>query len=131
MSDSILISTKKILGIDESYTAFDLDIITHINSALAVLHQLGIGPDPALAIQDDTTTWSALTRDDTMLNSVRSYVYLRVRLLFDPPQTSFLIKAQEEQLREIEWRLNIYREGTLVGDLSSYEGVSILDGGQP
>lgn len=131
MSDSILISTKKILGIDESYTAFDLDIITHINSALAILHQLGIGPDPALAIQDDTTTWSALTQDDTMLNSVRSYVYLRVRLLFDPPQTSFLIKAQEEQLREIEWRLNIYREGTLVGDLSSYEGVSILDGGQP
>lgn len=131
MSESILISTKKILGIDESYTAFDLDIITHINSALMIVNQLGIGPEPAVNIEDDTTTWDYVTQANTMLASVKSYVYLRVRLLFDPPQTSFLIKAQEEQLRELEWRLSVYRESTHWVDPDVEEPILIIDGGHP
>ena len=110
MSNSILTSTKKILGIDADYTAFDLDIITHINSALATLTQLGIGPTTGFMIEDATETWEAFLGTDLNLNPVKSYVYLRVRLLFDPPTTSYLMTSMKEQLQEIEWRLNVYRE---------------------
>jgi len=113
MTDSILISTKKILGIDAAYTAFDVDIITHINSAFSTLNQLGIGPVEGFMIIDDTTTWNMLLDYDPRLNAVKSYVYLRVRLLFDPPTTSYLITAMKEQVQELEWRLNVVREGDL------------------
>ena len=110
MVDSILISTKKILGIDAAYTDFDVDIITHINSALSTLNQLGIGPIDGFMIVDDVTTWDAFLEYDSRLNSVKTYVYLKVRLVFDPPTTSFHITAINEQLRELEWRLNVHRE---------------------
>ena len=110
MEESILTGVKKILGIAEDYTAFDFDIITHINSALMVVAQLGIGPVEGLELQDNTTTWYELIGDNPLLNSVKTYVYLRVRLLFDPPTTSYLIKAYEDQLREYEWRLSSQRE---------------------
>lgn len=110
MSDSILTSTKKVLGIDESYTAFDVDVIMHINSVLSTLHQLGIGPAEGFAIEDAATTWSQLLNDDPRFNSVKTYVFLRVRLLFDPPGTSYLINALENQVKELEWRLNVKRE---------------------
>lgn len=112
MSSSILTSTKKILGIDADYEAFDADIITHINSALATLTQLGIGPTTGFMIEDATETWEAFLGTDLNLNPVKSYVYLRVRLLFDPPTTSYLITSMKEQLQEIEWRLSVYREET-------------------
>ena len=111
MSDSILTSTKKILGIDESYTAFDLDVITHINSVFTILQQLGIGPSDGFMIEDAEPTWDTFLAGDPLLNSVKTYVYLRVRLLFDPPTTSFLISAMKEQAQELEWRLNVKREG--------------------
>lgn len=115
MSESILTSTKKILGLDADYTAFDLDIITHINTTLTILHQLGIGPPNGFAIIDEAASWDEiLTFDgvtaDLMLNSIKTYIYLRVRSYFDPPTTSYLIKAVEDQLRELEWRLSMYRE---------------------
>lgn len=110
MSESILLSTKKILGLSEDYTAFDFDIITHINTALMIVSQLGIGPEDGVMIQDESTTWEEVIQSDNMRNSVKTYVYLRVRLLFDPPTSSFLVKALEDQLREIEWRLNVHRE---------------------
>lgn len=111
MNDSILTSTKKILGIDETYTAFDLDIITHINSALSVLTQLGLGPDVGFMIADAEATWADFLGDDLLKqNAVRTYVYLRVRMVFDPPATSFVINALNEQMREIEWRLSVNRE---------------------
>lgn len=145
MSESILTSTKKILGIAEEYTVFDTDIIMHINTALGVVAQLGIGPSQGLAIADATTTWSRLTYNNNILNMVKTYVYLRVRNLFDPPQTSFLLKAQEEQMRELEWRLSAYREsvdwyepGTEPveyvydgGTASSDVEEVVLDGGAP
>jgi hypothetical protein len=114
METSILISTKKILGLDQSYTAFDQDVLTHINTAFSTLNQLGVGPVQGFFIEDETPTWDDFLDmvDDVMLhNMVKTYVYLRVRLLFNPPQTSYLIEALNQQLKEFEWRLNVEREG--------------------
>lgn len=111
MEDSILKSTKKILGLAPDYDAFDLDILTHINSAFSTLHQLGLGPAEGLFISDDVPKWSAFLGDDPRINSVRSYVYLKVRILFDPPQTSYLLAAQENQIKELEWRLTLVKDG--------------------
>jgi hypothetical protein len=113
ISNSILTSTKKILGLAEDYDAFDVDILMHINSVFSTLNQLGIGPLAGFAIQDDTATWDDILEDDLRLNSVKSYMYIRVRLLFDPPATSFHISALKEQAQEIEWRLNTQREGDI------------------
>src|SRR3954466_15938502 len=100
MEQSILTSTKKILGIDEAYTAFDLDIITHINSAFSTLTQLGIGPSQGFMIEDATAEWNEFIPDsDFQYNSVKSYVFLRVRQIFDPPSTSYLIAAFNEQIK--------------------------------
>ena len=111
MSESILESTKKILGIEADYTAFDMDIIMHINSALATLHQLGIGPDEGFMIEDVSAEWGDLLDDDPRLNQVKSYIYLKVRVVFDPPTTSFALAAFEKQIEEHEWRINVFREG--------------------
>lgn len=111
MSGSILNNTKKILGIAEDYDVFDTDIIIHINSVLNTVTQLGIGPEEGFMIEDSTATWVDFIGNDKRLNTVKSYVYLRVRLLFDPPTTSYLINAINEQCREMEWRLNVTREG--------------------
>lgn len=112
MEASILISTKKILGIAEDYTVFDQDIITHINTAFSTLTQLGVGPTVGFMIEDETAEWADFLGEDFQYNSVKSYVYLRVRQLFDPPQTSYLIAAFDKQIEELEWRLNTRREGT-------------------
>ena len=111
MEDSILKSVKKVLGIDASYTAFDEDVLMHINSTFATLNQLGIGPAEGFEITDDTTNWTDYIGSDKLLNSVKTYVYLKVRLVFDPPQTSYHIEAMKEQIRELEFRLNVKREG--------------------
>lgn len=112
METSILNSTKKILGIADDYTAFDLDIITHINTALSTLTQLGIGPTVGFMIEDEIATWEDFITyfNIFQLNTVKSYVFLRVRLLFDPPTTSYLINSMERQIQELEWRLNVNRE---------------------
>jgi hypothetical protein len=112
MPDSILNSVKKVLGIDAEYDAFDVDILMHINSVFFTLNQLGIGPADGFMIEDDSVVWGAYLADDPNLNAVKSYMYLRVRLLFDPPSTSYLIEAFDKQRLELEWRLNLYREGT-------------------
>lgn len=114
MEESILTSTKKILGIAESYTAFDLDIITHINAAFSILSQLGIGSADGFMIEDDSADW--IDFEDVLqsqLNMVRTYVFLKVRMLFDPPTTSFLIEAMNKQIDEYEWRLNMSRENEI------------------
>lgn len=112
MEQSILISTKKILGIAEDYTVFDLDIITHINSAFSTLTQLGVGPAAGFMIDGPEDLWTDFIANDFQYNSVKSYVFLKTRQLFDPPQTSYLITAVEKQIEELEWRLNIHREET-------------------
>lgn len=113
MEDSILISTKKVLGISEEYTVFDLDIITHINAAFSVLTQLGLGPEAGFMIEDNSATWSEFTPNITALNLIRTYVFLKTKLLFDPPTTSFLIEATNRQIEQYEWRLNVLRESEL------------------
>lgn len=110
MEDSILKTTKKILGIDESYTAFDLDILTHINMVFTTLNDLGVGPLEGFMIVDDQANWEEYESDRLQCNAVKTYVFLRVKLAFDPPQTSFHINALQEQIRELEWRLNTRRE---------------------
>jgi hypothetical protein len=112
METSILTSTKKILGIAEDYTVFDLDIITHVNSAFSTLTQLGVGPPEGFMITDAAANWDDFVADDFQYNPVKSYVFLRVRQLFDPPSTSYLIAAVEKQIQELEWRLNVHREET-------------------
>ena len=114
MENSILLSTKKILGIADSYTVFDLDIITHINATFNLLYQLGIGPAEGFMIEDDSAVWEDFA-DVPMhqLNLVRTYVFLKVRMLFDPPTTSFMITAMTDQIKEYEWRLNCFREWDL------------------
>lgn len=110
MDDSILNSVKKILGIAPDYDAFDTDVIVHINSVFSTLNQLGLGPDEGFMIEDDSAVWEDFLLNDMRLNSVKTYVYLRVRVLFDPPTTGFTLTALQEQIKELEWRLNLFRE---------------------
>jgi len=112
MEQSVLKSVKKVLGIETSDTSFDLDILIHINSAFATLNQLGIGPDDGFEIEDDSAEWSSFYGTDPRYNAIRTYVWLKVRILFDPPQTSYAVEALKDQIREHEWRLNAYRETT-------------------
>ena len=111
VEDSILDTTKKVLGIEQPYTIFDTDIIMHINSVFTILTQLGVGPDEGFMIEDNTKTWSNFIGEVKIINAVKSYMYLRVRHLFDPPATSFAIAANEKQYAEFEWRLNVIMEG--------------------
>jgi hypothetical protein len=112
MEQSILTSTKKILGVGETDTSFDLDIITHINTAFSTLTQLGVGPVEGFMIEDADSEWDEFIGEDSRYQSVKSYVFLIVRQLFDPPTTSYLIDAVNKQINELEWRLNVNRERT-------------------
>lgn len=110
--ESILTSVKKVLGIPEYYEHFDQDILLHLNSVMSILHQLGVGPENGFVVEDDSTTWSDLFDGDIDTNKmmyVKSYVCLRVRLLFDPPASSGAIDAMERQMRELEWRITVTR----------------------
>ena len=112
MINSILDSVKKTLDIDPSLTAFDENVITHINTAFDTLNDLGIGPAGGYMIMDNTATWDAFIGNDPRLNRVKTYIYLYVRRYFDPPQTSFAIAAMDHQIQELEVRLNTLREAT-------------------
>lgn len=108
---SILDSTKKVLGLDADYTAFDYDVTMHINSAFSNLHQLGIGPIDGFEIEDNTAEWNDFLGEDNLpLNSVRNYIYLVVRLNFDPPASAYGTAAMERQIDELVWRINVRRE---------------------
>lgn len=111
MAQSILTSIKKILGVAESDESFDDQVLFHINSVIASLDDLGIGPDDGFMVEDSTATWDAFIGTDPRFNNIKTYVHLRVRLLFDPPQTSFLIESLDRQITKLEWLLNVKREG--------------------
>jgi hypothetical protein len=114
--DSILNSVKQVVGQDESYSDFDVDILMAINSAFATLHQIGIGPDDGFAIEDDSAVWADFLGPDATamtINSAKNYVCLKVKMVFDPPQTSYHLTSMEKQIQELEWRLNVVREGKL------------------
>lgn len=107
--ESILTSIKKMLGIDEEYTHFDADIIMHINSVLMILTQLGVGPAEGFVIEDDTSTWVDFIPEANaaQLHAVKSYIYMKVKLIFDPPLSSAVIDSMNRQIAEFEWRLNV------------------------
>jgi len=113
-SDSILQTTKKLLGIDSAYTVYDLDIIAHINSAIATLADIGIGLDGGYEVTDETSEWGEYLDDDPRSLRVKSYIYLYVRRLFDPPTTGFLSTSIDKQIDELIVRLSYQREESVI-----------------
>lgn len=106
--ESILTSTKKLLGITEEYTHFDADLIMHINSVFTILAQLGVGPKEGFRIEDELATWNDfLQTESVLLDSVKSYMYLKVKLVFDPPLSGTVMEAYNRMISELEWRLNV------------------------
>lgn len=105
--ESILTSIKKMLGITEEYEHFDADLIMHINSVFMILNQLGVGPSSGFAIQGKDETWTDFISENHKLELVKSYMHLKVKLLFDPPLGSAVIEVMNRQISEFEWRLNV------------------------
>lgn len=107
MDEGILVSVKKMLGIEDCCDSFDNELMIHINSALSVLYQLGV-PANSYAISLSNETWSDIFElDDTILNLIKTYIYAKVRLIFDPPTTSFVLDSLNSQIKEMEWRIYI------------------------
>lgn len=104
--ESILTSIKKLLGVDEDYEIFDPDIIFHINTALMILTQMGVGTK-GFRIEGEDAEWSDFIDDSTDIEAVKSYVYMKVKLIFDPPQSSAVIESMKQLINELEWRLNV------------------------
>lgn len=107
ISDSILLSVKKMLGIPPDYEHFDPEIIIHINSVFSILTQLGVGSDEGFSIKDSTASWSDYIPEGKAVEDIKTYVYLKVRLIFDPPQSSAAIEAMKQLAGEFEWRINV------------------------
>lgn len=105
--ESILTTIKKRLGIVEEYTEFDPDIIMDINSVFSILYQLGVGPDDGFEITDDTAVWSDYLPEGHLLNDVKTYVYMKVRKMFDPSLNSAVSQAIDNIIAELEWRINV------------------------
>lgn len=127
--ESILTTTKKLLGLTEDYEEFDTDVIMHINSAFATLNQLGVGPANSLFITDKTTPWTDFIQDQANINSVKTYIFYKVKLAFDPPTTSFAIESIKAQTLELEWRLNVVMENQKMPPVDTGSGGS--GGGTP
>lgn len=111
--ESILTSIKKLLGIAEEDTSFDADILININAVFSTLNQLGVGPNEGFTIKDATAVWADfISEDHKGFENIKTYVYLRVKLIFDPPLSSAVITSYEKQISELEWRLNATAEST-------------------
>ena len=122
-SESILDSVKKMLGVDADCPDFDLDIIMHINSVLSVLQQLGVGPEGGFSISGPDETWADYLGDDANhINLVKSYLSLKVRILFDPPVSSSVMDSLNRITSEFEWRLNVAAENKQLEDQQASEG---------
>lgn len=105
--DSILTSIKTMLGIAEDCTDFDNEIVININSVLMILNQIGIGPEEGFSISDKTQTWTDFLGEAKNVEAVKSYVHLKVKMIFDPPTVSHVLEAMNRQAAEYEWRLSI------------------------
>lgn len=108
-SESILDSIKKLIGIEDTETYFDSDIVTGVNSAFSSLNQIGIGPDDGFSISDSTKVWNDYLTDVRTLELVKSYVHLKTKLLFDPPSSSSIVDIINKEISEFEWRLNVIK----------------------
>ena len=105
--ESILTSIKKLLGIAEDYTHFDNDIIMHINSVFLILTQLGVGPPEGFVIHDATALWTDFVADGKNLELIKSYTYLKVKIMFDPPLSSAVLDSTNQLIKEYEWRIQV------------------------
>lgn len=114
MEESILLTIKKMIGPSIDYPAFETDLIVHINTALMVLNQIGIGPVEGFQITGEDETWHDLIGDAKNLDAVKTYIYLRVRMAFDPPSTGAMTDAFKEMIKEYEWRLNVQVDPSLI-----------------
>lgn len=112
--DSILNSIKKMLGIEHSDETFDDDVKININSVLLGLNQIGVGDENGFFIKDSNDTWSDFIGERKDIESVKTYVYLKVKLIFDPPPSSFVLDAMERQIREFEWRINVQTDKEVI-----------------
>lgn len=110
--ESILTSIKKLLGIAEEYNHFDPDIIMHINSVFMILNQIGVGPSEGFTIEDETSVWTDFISDPEKIEAVKSYMHLKVKLLFDPPLGSAVTETMNRLTSELEWRINVAAENT-------------------
>ena len=108
--ESILVTIKKMLGMEANYTHFDTDVIVNINTAIMTLTQLGVGPPNGYYIAGSEDAWLDFIADATDLEGIKSYIYLKVRLLFDPPTSAFVLTAMENQIKELEWRIRVNSE---------------------
>lgn len=104
--DSILTSVKKMLGIPAEHKQFDPDIIFHINTVFTILNQLGVGPEAGFSISDESAVWTDFV-SDTRLESIKSYMYAKVRMIFDPPTSTPVSEALNNVIKELEWRINV------------------------
>lgn len=104
--ESILLSIKKLLGIAEDYTHFDVDIIMHINSVFSILTQLGVGPSEGFRISDENALWTDFLGEDKIIEDVKTYMYMKVKLIFDPPLSSVVMDSMNRMISELEWRIN-------------------------
>ena len=114
--DSVLDSVKQVLGLTPDMTSFDLDIAMHVNAVIGSLQQFGVNSDAGLFISDNTVKWTSITTRQDVLNFVKTYVYMRVRFIFDPPASGFAISAIEKQVQELEWRIVAAIESGLNAD---------------
>jgi hypothetical protein len=119
----ILDTIKKMLGVEADVTVFDVDIITHINSALMVLNQLGVGPEDCFIVTDSLDEWPDFLGDSVTLELVKSYIYLKVKILFDPPTSSTVLDAATRQITEFEWRITAQIEKDIVVEEEEEEDV--------
>lgn len=115
MEESILTTIKKMLGIEADYDAFDMDIMVNINTVFMTLNQIGVGPKKGFSITSVDQKWKDFLEDETKLEGVKTFIYLKTKLVFDPPTTSFVLEAMRNMANEIEWRLNIESESSETG----------------
>ena len=108
--DSILTSVKKIIGISEEDESFDTDLIMHINSVLMILNQLGVGPEDGFSITDKSAVWTDIIGDNKLIEATKTFVGLKVRLIFDPPTSSAVLDSINKTISELEWRINVMVE---------------------
>lgn len=127
MADSILTSTKAGLGIPESHTAFDVELILHINSVLSRLTELGLGPSQGFKIIDSAQTWEDFLGTDPRFDDAKSYMVFAVKMRFDPPDIGFVITAMKEQIEKDEYLLTNRRDNILAEEAEQM----VVDGGVP
>lgn len=117
--ESILTSIKKLLGISEDDTNFDVDVIIHINTAFSILTQLGVGPSEGFSIKDNAAVWTDFIADEKKIELVKTYVYLKVKIVFDPPLSSAVIESINRIISELEWRIQVIVDPPLINTIES------------